>query len=101
LLGIADAKEQIRMADKIKRENMSVRAVEQMVLKAKAPKNTSEPEKPTTDLHIRTLQEEIQKIVGSKVAVDYTEGKGKIAIHFYSDDELNDIAERIRKLWLN
>jgi ParB family chromosome partitioning protein len=101
LLGISDAKEQIKIADRIKKENLSVRVVEQIVFKAKSPKTDSTAADSAKDLHVRNLQDEIQKIVGSKVAVDYTGGKGKIAIHFYSDDELNDIVERIRKLWLN
>lgn len=101
LLAIPDPKEQVRLADRIKKENLSVRAVEQMVLKAKAQKSAPVAEKPADDVHIRHLQDEIQKMIGSKVAVDYTGGKGKIAIHFHSDEELNNIVERIRKLWLN
>jgi ParB family chromosome partitioning protein len=101
LLGIADPKEQLRLADRIKKENLSVRVIEQIVIKAKAPKSAAAEEDSSTDLHIRNLQDEIQKIVGSKVGMDYNGGKGKIAIHFHSDDELNDIVERIRKLWLN
>lgn len=104
LLGIQDANEQIKLADRIKKENMSVRVLEQIVNRMKGGAGTKvetkEPES-ASDMHIRHLQEEIQKIVGSKVSIDYNDGKGKMAIHFYSSDELNELVERIREAWLN
>lgn len=103
LLGLQDASEQIKLADRIKKENMSVRVLEQIINKMKGGTKVEAKEEAESagDLHIRHLQDEIQKIVGSKVSIDYNDGKGKMAIHFYSNDELNDIVERIRKLWLN
>jgi|GEM_PF-48420 len=105
LLGVQDANEQIKLADRIKKENMSVRVLEQIVnrMKGGAPANEKTKGEPESkaEMHIRHLQEEIQKIVGSKVSIDYNDGKGKMAIHFYSGDELNELAERIREAWLN
>ena len=47
----------------------------------------------------KDLGEELQKLIGSKVILDYDQGKGKIAIQFYSDEELNQIADRLRSAW--
>lgn len=102
LLAVQDANEQIKLADRIKKENMSVRVLESIVNKMKSPKVEAKADTETTsEMHIRHLKEEIQKIVGSKVSIDYNDGKGKMAIHFYSSDELNELVERIREAWLN
>lgn len=47
------------------------------------------------------LGEELQKLIGSKVTLDYDNGKGRIVIHFYSDDELNQVADTLRDSWRN
>lgn len=99
ILAVADAQEQIRLAEKAKKENLSVRALEQLINRTRKP--AAEPEAAGPNVHIRNLQDELQKTVGSKVGLDYNEGRGKLTLHFYSDDELNDIVERIRNLWLN
>lgn len=98
LLSVAEPKEQIRLAEKIKKENLSVRALEQLIMRSRAPEAAKEPD---SNVHIRNLQDELQKLVGSKVVVDYNEGKGKMSLHFYSDAELNEMVERIRTLWQN
>lgn len=98
LLSIQDEDVQIDLADRVKKENLSVRALEKIVAKIKdGPKKEEKPK----NIHVATLREELQKIIGSKVDLEYNEGKGKIGIHFYSDAELNEIAERIREAWLN
>ena len=43
--------------------------------------------------------EELQKTVGTKIGIDYSKGKGKITIHYYSDEELNSSVDKIRKAW--
>jgi ParB family transcriptional regulator, chromosome partitioning protein len=100
LLAISDEDQQIELADRVKKENLSVRALEKIVTRIKdgAPP-AIEPKK--EDLHLKVLQEELQKIIGSKVVLDYSSGKGRLSLHFYSDDELNEMAERIRDSWLN
>ncbi len=98
LLSVPDRETQIKLADRAKKENLSVRALEQLINKSRSPKQETTPES-QHDLHIRHVQEEIQKIIGSKVAVDYNDGKGKMSFYFYSDDEMNDMVERIRRSW--
>ncbi len=100
LLTITDPKAQGAMARKAIKEALSVRALEKLVTKTKV---TAAPEI-NSDSALRsrmaqTLSEEIQKLVGSKVNLDYADGKGKISIHFYSDQELNQIADRLRESW--
>jgi ParB family chromosome partitioning protein len=98
LLSITDGKLQEKLAEKAKGESLSVRALEKLVAKTK--EDTAKPEK--EDLPgkaARALQEELQKLLGSKVQLDYNNGKGKIVINFYSDQELNQIADTLRDSW--
>lgn len=100
LLSITDGKLQEKLAEKAKGESLSVRALEKLVSKAKEGSGNEKPS--TEDLPTkaaRALQEELQKLLGSKVQLDYNNGKGKIVINFYSDQELNQIADTLRDSW--
>lgn len=98
LLSVSDGKAQEQLAEKAKNENLSVRALEKLVAKAKEPAQKEEPLDVRTKAAL-TLGEELQKLIGSKVQLDYDKGKGKIVIHFYSDQELNQIADTLRDSW--
>ena len=101
LLSVQDGKLQEELAVRCKDESLSVRALEKLVVKAKAP---VEPEKVTEDpraLAAKNLGEELQKLLGSKVVLDYDQGKGRITIHYYSDQELNQIVDTLRDSWRN
>lgn len=100
LLSISDGALQNQLAVKARNETLSVRALEKLIAKTKS---TNDDEK-SSKLDARAkaaadLGEELQKLIGSKVALDYHEGKGRIVIHFYSDDELNQVADTLRDSW--
>jgi ParB family chromosome partitioning protein len=107
LLGVDNAKTQIEIARQIISEKLSVRATEKLVTKAKAKAGFKDPfesedEKVGSNISFRAinaLSAELQKLVGTKISIDYAEGKGKLAVHFYSDDHLNQVIEKIRKAW--
>ncbi|PIS11397.1 MAG: chromosome partitioning protein, partial [Bdellovibrio sp. CG10_big_fil_rev_8_21_14_0_10_47_8] len=101
LLSIADQKTQIDLAKKIVRQKMSVRQLEKMAAAAvsgghKEDENVVAPESNVTQRLISGLAEELQKIMGTKVSIDYHQSKGKIAVHFYSDEELTQIVDRLK-----
>lgn len=99
LLSVTEPRVQENLANKAKNGSLSVRALEKLVAKAK---NEGEAEVEKEDARTqaaRTLGEELQKLIGSKVNLEYSEGKGKIVIHFYSDSELNQIADTLRDSW--
>ncbi len=100
LLSIADGKLQEKIAEKARSDSMSVRALEKLVAKAKDPSSEKAAEKENLPGKMaKALGEELQKLLGSKVQLDYDGGKGKIVIHFYSDQELNQIADTLRDSW--
>lgn len=107
LLGIDDILEQSRLAHRIVNEKLSVRATEQLVQQLKR-KDVPASAKPGTDSGLDVdvskrlvagLAAELQKLIGTKVSIDYANSKGKLAISFYSDEELNAITDKIRKAW--
>jgi ParB-like partition proteins len=105
LLSVSDPKAQKRLARKAAKQKMSVRAVEKMVQKYKNElAGTADKKIESLDVSgklMRGLSDELQKIIRSKVTIDYAGGKGKVSMHFYSDDELNQFVDKIRQTWQN
>ncbi len=99
LLSLPDGRAQEKMAEKAKNLNLSVRALEKMVAAAKNPEATPAAEKDLPTKMAHALGEELQRLIGAKVQLDYEKGKGKITINFYSDEELNQIADTLRDSW--
>lgn len=98
LLSIEDEDLQIKVAELVILKQMSVRETENYVKKLQNNKNESKDTKNTdNDFVYRDIENRIKEIVGTKVKVNHkNNGKGKIEIEFYSDDEL----ERIYDLFL-
>lgn len=105
LLGLQDPKKQIELAKKVINEKIAVRKLEKFV--QAIVKGQSEPEvkenvnfdSNVTQRLINGLGEELQKLMGTKVNIDYSNSKGKISIHFYSDDELTNLVDRLKEGW--
>lgn len=100
LLSATNVSEQNKLAKRIIEEKLSVRALEKAIQKKESPAAmVSDESLLKTNVKQRLVQglsEEIQKRLGTKVAIDYNEGKGKVIISFYSDDELTKIVEKLK-----
>lgn len=99
LLGLVDQKFMTELALKAKAEQLSVRALERLVTLKKTEVSgppSAVPIKTAAQTQIAPLKEELQKLLGSRVDIDYREGKGKLNLYFYSDDQLNQIIDRLR-----
>lgn len=82
-------------------KNLSVRQTEELVKSVSAkPKKIQEAAKKSAyDVFLRKLQDEIGTSLSTKVNIIRTrEGKGEIAIKFYSDDDLNRLSEILKKI---
>ncbi len=105
LLSLPDAKMQLEFAKKVISDKLSVRKLEKMVADAQNPSSSPERESTidqnVTQRLISGLCDELQKILGTKVNIDYANSRGKIAVHFYSDDELTQIVDRLKQGWRN
>ncbi len=107
ILALEDPKEQVRIGKKIATEKLSVRATEQLIQQVKRAAinfGSGNPEAPTPTADVAkrlaaNIVADLQKLIGTKVTIEYADSKGKLSIHFYSDDELNQLNENIRKAW--
>lgn len=101
LLSLPDPKKQVQLARKALDEKMTVRKLEKMVSEAIAGKVIDGGAGPAAGAGIQqlvsALGDELQKIVGTKVSIDYAEGRGQIRLSFYSTEELNRIADHIKE----
>ena len=101
LLSVDDPISQSRLARMVIDKKLSVRRLESVIkdeIKEMREKNLEDFKLPgITEKLILNINEEIQKALGTKVNIEYHKGKGKIQIHFYSDDELTQIADRLKK----
>jgi ParB family chromosome partitioning protein len=101
LLSIDDPKKQLELAKKIINMHLSVRAAEGLVKNALGVKTEAEAQigQEVSQRLVKSLSEELQKILGTKVRINYAKGEGEIAISFYSDAELTQTVERLRESW--
>ncbi len=102
LLSVADQDVQRRLAKKAAQQKLTVRALERLVIKAldKSDGVVEELEEDDADIYQRLLKDlanDLQKSLGTKVHIEFSGRKGRISIDFYSVDELNGIADRIKK----
>ncbi len=105
LINLPTSNIQVQFLDKIKKENLSVRKVEQLVrefLETKTKKFLKADQKNShSHTPLRSFEERLQLIMGTKVfCKQKKDGKGEVVIEFYSDDEferLLELFEIIRK----
>jgi ParB family chromosome partitioning protein len=101
LLGLDSAKEQTLVAERIRRENLSVRATERLVETMRAG---SRPAKKRTGISaggsdapiFDDLEKRLQQHVGTRVRFVGKADTGKIEIHYFSPQDLERILQFLR-----
>jgi len=94
LVSLDDPGAQISLAQDIIRKNLSVRAVERIISGGR--KAHPGPRKPKFDADLSAVEEELVRILGTKVSIQGSRKKGAIRILYFSLDELNRIYEKIK-----
>lgn len=95
LLSCQDPRKQLQLAKQVIDQKLSVRKLEKLA---------AAPSEQILDLKkdalenrlISGIADELQKILGTKVSIDYNEGKGKISVNFYSDEELTNLVDKFK-----
>ena len=96
LLAIDDEEQQYLIASRIFDEKLSVRETEKLVKSLKNPKRVKKEEKLENAFIYDDLEEKMKSIIGTKVNVNQkSNGKGKIEIEYYSQNELERIFDLI------
>jgi ParB family chromosome partitioning protein len=106
MLGLDDKTQILTMAKRIIAERIPVRKLEKIIQDLKSsslvphadnyPSSSKPTDSSVTLRLIKGLSEELQRSLGTRVNIDYTNSKGKIAIYFYSDEELTKIVDRLK-----
>jgi len=92
LISLEDPELQKFICHQIIKKNLSVRDVEKTIQKAKVkPKKVKTP-----DPDLIALQEELLKLLGTKVSIQGSQNKGIVKIYYYSMDDLDRIYELIK-----
>lgn len=99
LLAIDDEEQQYVLATKIFDEKLSVRDTEKLVKDLKNPKKEVPKKEVVNSFIYEDLEERMKGIMGTKVHVNHKpNGKGKIEIEYYSDNELERIFELLMSI---
>ena len=96
LLALEDEEEQYLLATRILDEGMSVRDIEKAIQQLKKPKKVKEKKRFEHSFVLVDVEERLKHVLGTKVKVnDRGEGKGKIEIEYYSEEELGRLYDMI------
>lgn len=96
LLAIDNKEQQYSIATKIFDEKLSVRETEKLVKSLKNPKKKVEKEKIEHVFVYNDLVDKMKNVMGTKVNINAkANGKGKIEIEYYSEEELERIYDLI------
>jgi len=73
---------------------LNVRQTEELVKRLSGHKETP-PVKPVYYAQVKKIEESLQDFLGTKVTLHYSPKGGSLVIHYYSDEELNSIIQKI------
>jgi len=96
LLSISGEHTILKLANSIAKKGLSVREAENLVYKKKAG-SSSEKAPKMKDHKIMFFEEEMQKLLGTKVAIKHAKKRGVINIDYYSLEDLERIYNLLRK----
>lgn len=103
LLGIEDAELLLEAADRILREDLSVRAVEKIAQDEKEGK-FAEPSAPVAvepaivwgeDTFFKELELALTHTLGRKVTIEHAKQKGSLRLEFYNKEDLTALADQL------
>ena len=95
LLG-ADQDNQLKLANKIVKERLSVRQTEALVKKSSGSETKKAAAKPASDPNINQLEQDLGERLGAKVKLQHSsKGAGKLVVSYNSLDELDGILQKI------
>lgn len=99
LLAIDDKEQQYELANQIFDEKLSVRETEKLVKEIKSPKKIKEKKKIENVFIYKDIENKLKEIMGTKVSISSKgNGKGKIEIEYYSDEELERMFDMIMSI---
>ncbi|MBR5121648.1 MAG: stage 0 sporulation protein J, partial [Oscillospiraceae bacterium] len=96
LVGVEDVALRQDLALKVKRDTLTVRNLEELLKTLSKPKPEVKVKK--KDVYFKEIELSLAETTGRKVNVNGKNGKGKLEIEFYSNEDLAEIAKLLAKL---
>ena len=106
IINISDKARQKEIADKIVRNDLSVRATEKLAEKVKdelkperkkRKKKADEAKNTVKTAEVEAVERELMTLAGTKVSISGDESRGRIELEYYSVDELNRLIDALRE----
>lgn len=101
LLGLEDRSSLEGLAAEVEQKGLSVRQVERRVRREnrRAEPDETPPEESSAELERARLEEELQRALGTRVKIRANrKGKGRVELAFYSFEDLERLADRLRSV---
>ena len=98
IAGVSSKTEQIRIAEKVVKEGLSVREIEKLIKEQAAPAKKPAKRKAEKNADVKRVEEDLKAVLGTRVNLAQTGKKGKIEIEYYSREELERLIELLKTL---
>lgn len=96
LLGLTDAAEIEKLANRIVAENLSVRTVEEIIATGGSGKKTAKRKSRNGNPELNEIAEELGDYLDTRVKIEGSAGKGKIVIEYSGGQDLQRIIKEIK-----
>jgi ParB family chromosome partitioning protein len=96
ILSLSPELAQHRLLQLVLDKHLSVRQTEEAARQMQQAADGSQLPMPLPDVQTKALERDIQGWLGSKVSLSRSAKGGKLTIHFFSDEELDGIVERLK-----
>jgi ParB family chromosome partitioning protein len=96
LLGLTDAAEIEKLANRIVAENLSVRSVEEIIATGGSGKKSTKRKSRSGNPELNEIAEELGDYLDTRVKIEGSTGKGKIVIEYSGGQDLQRIIKEIK-----
>jgi len=93
ILGLKKKDNMDELIEKVRREHLNVRQVEQLIQQINEGKRKPKKKEKTKDPYIQEEESKLTERFSSNVSIKKQKNKGKIEIEFYNDTDLNRLLE--------
>ena len=96
LLSLDTTRQQEELCRAIVKRELSVRATEATAAKMRRTPVQRRRTVKKKDVHIEAIEERLRGVFGTKVNIAYAQGKGRIEIEYYNDEDLERILDLLK-----
>lgn len=98
IAGVSSKAEQIKIAEKVVKDGLSVREIEKLIKELSVPAKRPAKRKAEKNADVKRVEEDLKAVLGTKVNLAQNGKKGKIEIEYYSREELERLIELLKTL---